>query len=408
MSMWADFDLTDRQRELIGIIGELGPAFRDRAAANDSAAEFPYANYDELRNAGMLALCIPSQYGGLGADYESYFYAAAELGRWDPATALTFNMHSCSMLWSGPLADDVPMTDAQRGEHETNRATMYDLVVNQRAVFAQPFSEPHTQAAAGKAPFGTTAKRVEGGYKVTGMKHFASLAGAATHYSVLCTEETSDDGTLNVKDTIMLAVPGDAAGFQVVGDWDTLGMRPTVSKSLRIDELFVPDAHQIMPRGVYYEAASRWPHMFLTLTPAYMGLSQAAYDFTVAFLRGEVEGAKGVKRGSPIKQYAIAEMRMKLEQSRALFMQAARDARYNPSKDARLRAYVANYNVMENANDICRLAIRTCGGSTIMKKFPLERYYRDSRCGSLMLPWSAEACLERLGREALYEPGEKD
>ncbi len=63
---------------------------------------------------------------------------------------------------------------------------------------------------------------------------------------------------------------------------------------------------------------------------------------------------------------------------------------------------------MENANDICRLAIRTCGGTSIMKKFPLERWYRDSRCGSLMLPWSAEACLERLGREALYERGEKD
>jgi len=406
--MWEDFDLTDRQRELVGIAAEIGPAFRERADDNDRDATFPYANYDDMREAGILALCIPSQYGGLGADYESYFYVASEIGRHDPATALTLNMHSCSMLWSGPLADDLPMDVGQRREHETNRTAMFDLVLNQRAIFAQPFSEPHTQAAAGKAPFGTTARRVEGGYRVTGKKHFASLAGAATHYSVLCTEETSDDGTLNVRDTIMLAVPGDSDGFQVVGDWDTLGMRPTVSKSLDINDVFVPDAHQIMPRGVYYEAASRWPHMFLTLTPAYMGLAQAAYDFTVSFLRGEAPGAKGSKKSSPMKQYAVAEMRMKLEQSRALFLNAARDARYRPSKDARLRAYVANYTVMENANDICRLAIRTCGGSTIMKKFPLERFYRDSRCGSLMLPWSAEACIERLGREALYEPGETD
>ncbi len=43
-----------------------------------------------------------------------------------------------------------------------------------------------------------------------------------------------------------------------------------------------------------------------------------------------------------------------------------------------------------------------------MKRFPLERLYRDSRCGALMLPWSAEACLERLGRECLYERGESD
>ena len=58
--------------------------------------------------------------------------------------------------------------------------------------------------------------------------------------------------------------------------------------------------------------------------------------------------------------------------------------------------------------DICRLAVRTCGGRSIMKSMPLERLYRDSRCGSLMLPWTAEICLERLGRESLFEPGERD
>ena len=73
-----------------------------------------------------------------------------------------------------------------------------------------------------------------------------------------------------------------------------------------------------------------------------------------------------------------------------------------------MRAFSTQFSVMELANDICRLAIRTCGGGSIAKTFPLERYYRDSRCGSLMLPWTAEICLERLGRESLYEPGERD
>ena len=54
------------------------------------------------------------------------------------------------------------------------------------------------------------------------------------------------------------------------------------------------------------------------------------------------------------------------------------------------------------------LAIRTCGGQSLLKSLPLERLYRDSRCGALMLPWTAELCLDRIGREALYEPGEAD
>ena len=60
------------------------------------------------------------------------------------------------------------------------------------------------------------------------------------------------------------------------------------------------------------------------------------------------------------------------------------------------------------SNDVCRLAVRTCGGGSIQRSFPLERYYRDSRCGALMLPWTAEICLERLGYDSLYERGERD
>jgi alkylation response protein AidB-like acyl-CoA dehydrogenase len=84
------------------------------------------------------------------------------------------------------------------------------------------------------------------------------------------------------------------------------------------------------------------------------------------------------------------------------------EARVDPAKDVRLRAYASQYTIMENANEICRLAIRTCGGQSMLKTLKLERLYRDSRCGSLMLPWTAELCMDRLGREALYEPGETD
>jgi alkylation response protein AidB-like acyl-CoA dehydrogenase len=57
---------------------------------------------------------------------------------------------------------------------------------------------------------------------------------------------------------------------------------------------------------------------------------------------------------------------------------------------------------------LCSLAIRTCGGQAMLKSLPLERLYRDSRCGSLMLPWTAELCLDQLGRDSLYDPGEGD
>jgi alkylation response protein AidB-like acyl-CoA dehydrogenase len=110
----------------------------------------------------------------------------------------------------------------------------------------------------------------------------------------------------------------------------------------------------------------------------------------------------------PTKQVAVAGMRVSLEQTRALFLQNARDAMVDPDKDTRMRILAAHYTIMENANDIARLAVRTCGGQSMLKSLPLERLYRDSRCGSLMLPWTAELCIDRLGRECLYEAGERD
>ncbi len=41
----------------------------------------------------------------------------------------------------------------------------------------------------------------------------------------------------------------------------------------------------------------------------------------------------------------------------------------------------------------------SCGGQAMLKSLALERIYRDSRCGSLMLPWTAEICMDRIGRE---------
>jgi alkylation response protein AidB-like acyl-CoA dehydrogenase len=397
--------LTDKQAALLAVAGKLGrERFLPRAEKYDREASFPFENYDDLRAAGLTALCIPEAHRGMGADFATYCLVSAELGRHCGATALTFNMHVCSTLWTGVLADTLDMSAAERERHERHRTEHYRRIVVEGAIYAQPFSEGGA-AAAGRAPFGTVAKRVEGGYRLTGKKIFASLSGAADYYGVLCTEEKA---TLSQRDTLYLAVPATADGASIAGDWDPLGMRGTVSRTLLLEDVFVPESAELMPPGVYYQAAQRWPHMFLTLAPTYMGIAEAAYDFTVSYLRGEVPGVPVKRRMYPTKQIAVAQMFVTLQQTRALFEQAIGEARIDPAKEERLRAYAAQYTIMENANELCRLAIRTCGGQAMLKSLPLERLYRDSRCGSLMLPWTAELCLDRLGRETLYEPGEKD
>lgn len=407
-----DMPFTPLQREWLAKAHALGrDTFAARAPQWDQTASFPFANYDDLREQGFLSLCVPTAFGGAGADYPTYMMVAAEIGRFCGATALTWNMHICSTMWTGVLADGIAMSEAERSEHAARRTLHFDRIVREGKLYAQPFSEG-TAAAAGRAPFGTSARKVvqdgQSGWLINGRKIWASLSGAADCYGILCTEDIEGKDP-DPRDTLYISVPATAAGLSISGEWDPLGMRGTVSRNLTFQDVFVSDAEQLMPRGIYFKGAQTWPAMFFTLSPTYLGVANAAYDFTVQYLRGEVPGEPPVKRRQfATKQIAVAQMRIQLENMKSIFARAIAEAKPNPSKDEKLRLYAAHYSVMEGANDIARLAIRTCGGQSMLKHLPLERLYRDSRCGALMLPWTAELILDRMGRETLYEPGEKD
>ena len=400
--------LTEQERELTTLARDFGQTtLAGRAHLWDTEATFPLENYHDMHGNGLLSIGVPKEHGGLGADYRAYMLTAAEMGRFCGATALTWNMHVCSTLWTGPLSDDLDLEPDALTEHHDRRSEHFRRIVEDGAIYSQPFSEGGA-AAAGAAPWSTTATPTEGGWIINGKKIFASLSGFADYYGILC-GEIQESGKYSRRDTIYIAVPAKAEGVKVEGEWDPLGMRGTVSRTLIFEDVFVPDSAALMPHGLYFQAASRWPHMFMTLSPTYMGICQAAYDFTIAYLRGEIEGVPPVKRRQfPTKQLAVADMNVKLESAKALWFQAISEACPDPTKEQLMRAYTAQHVVMETAASLCALAIRTCGGQSMLKSLPLERLYRDSRCGSLMLPWTAEICLDRLGKLALYETGESD
>ncbi len=380
---------------LVAQIRALGPKFAERAFTVDREAVFPFENYADLRDAGFLALCVPTEYGGLGASYADYMRVSEEIGRHCGATALTFNMHNATMLWAGEVSDLLDMTPEQRETHERRRGAMFRSVVQDGTIHSQPFSEGlNPGALAGVA---TKAEVTEGGYLVTGRKIFASLSGAANRYNVTCQVPGEDFLRL-------LSVRADDPGAQIVDDWDPLGMRGTVSRTLLLKEAFVPFDDEIMPGGMYDQAANRYPYLFMSLAPSYLGLTRGILDFTQAYLRGDQAGAAQgtARRDNPIKQYGWAEMQIKYEQSRAMLYSAVDHAELDPTEDQMVTAWAAVYTVMENANEVARTAVRVCGGQSMLKHLPLERMYRDSRLGALMLPWSAEVALDRIGKARLY------
>ncbi len=393
-------------QKILRRVNELGPRMAERAKSVDDDASFPVDNYKDLADEGFLTLCIPVEFGGMGFSMGEYAMVGAEIGKFCGATALTFNMHNSSMAWSRFMFDMPNLTPEEKAAFAPLRERQFRRAIKERAIYSQPISEGGQNWTS--KPNQTQCRAVDGGWKITGFKKFASLAGYCDYYTIVCTEVFAGVEPRH-EDTMIFVVHKDAPGLSVKGDWDPLGMRGTNSRDLFLKDVFVTEDDLLMPRGIFGKTLANWPHMMATLSPTYMGVAQGAYDFTVAYLQGKVPGQPPIdRRMFATKRVAVSKMYARLANMRALWWQAFMEAGGFPTKGAVMRMYAAQYNVMEGVQEIAALAIRTCGGQSMLRSLPLERMYRDSRCGALMLPYTSEIMEDYIGVLALYEMNELD
>ena len=401
-----DFRLSARQQELIARARRLAlERFAPRAATHDRDASFPFDDYADLRAEGFLGLCVPERYGGSGAGYETYCLVAEQIAQGDASTSLTFNMHCLTMLMMGEIADAMPMPAAARERHEKLRAAKFREVVEQGVFYGQPHSEPvehgetDTKLSMGGRRFGTTARKVHGGYVVTGRKFFVSLAGAAPYFATPAIRLGEEPW---IERTLYLQVPKDAPGVTFPGEWDPMGMRATVSRDMLLQEVFVPDDAEVLPPGLFGAMYNAFPQLSpLTFCATFLGLTQAAYDGALAYLTGQMPGSPGLHTEAAAKGHAVADMLFALESARALYYRAISEARVDAPPDAIQRARAAFVTVQRSVVTVTQEAIRVCGGRAFLRRYPLERYARDARAGALMRPWTQEIATQQAWEAAL-------
>ncbi|MFT6583855.1 MAG: alkylation response protein AidB-like acyl-CoA dehydrogenase [Alphaproteobacteria bacterium] len=400
-----DMQPTLRQHKFIDKARELAmDCFEPRAAEFDRKAQFPFEDYDDLRDAGFLGLCIPEEFGGLGADLETYCLVSEQIAQGNASTALTFNMHCLTMLMMGEMADVQDMSDEKRARHVELRAFNFREVVEKGVFYGQPHSEPVEEGetdqifTVGGRRFGTTADKVEGGYRLNGRKFFVSLSDAADYFATPAILNV--DGAF-VERTLYLKVPRDAEGVTFSGDWDPIGMRATVSRSMVLKDVFVPDSGEILPPGIFGALYLTSAHGPLLFSATFLGVMQAAYAYTLDYLTGGAPGAPAKDIIGPVMGNSIADMLFKVEATRALYLRSVSEAKLKPTHEIRQRARAAHVMVQRGVVDVAQEAIRVCGGRALLKQFPLERYLRDAQAASVMRPWTREIATESAWESAL-------
>lgn len=380
-----DFVISEDDKRLQERCRVLAEDFATRAAEHDRQASHPLENYDMLRRADMYALNIPRAYGGAGVGLLGYSMAAATLAQGCPSTALSFNMHLSIV---GPLMEnpEVPAHTKERLAH---------LVVHDQKLIAGNFSEPTTSALVGSAVPLTRSRRVDGGYRITGRKAFASMLEAADYCAVL----TYPDEATSPWAARLLLVPRQASGRRVEAVWDTLGMRATRSDSMILEECWVPEeallyeAENILP---FRRNGANW--LWGSYTAVYLGVGLAAYREIGQVLKERVpRGFMQPLAYHPDVRRQVAEMSIDLEAARLLTYHSAwMSDTHGPTPETLAAFYRAKYLVGEAVTRTTRTALTLGGAHGILKTSPLERLFRDAAIAPIQFP-PRDFCLASLG-----------
>ncbi len=378
------FRVSEEFRDWVEVADSLGrEKFAARASAIDREARFPFENYQDLRDSGLLALTVPREHGGIGADSLTYAVVLSRIAKGCASTGLTFNMHCAIVDFLLQIA----------GPEQQQR--YFGEVVRDGAVFASITSEPGSSFR-DKLAIRTSIRREDGRYRLNGTKHFCSLSTGATYYftwSLLDGSEDITDGLLNV------LIRADQPGVEIVHDWDTLGMRGTVSNSIRFHDVeILPEDVVGEPGAILGKDMSIWS---LGYTGVYFGIAEAAYEFCVEYVKkSKFRGMSETLAFDPRIQRQVGEMATLLESARRAVERLGM-LRGNASKtELTFILNQAKYLATEAAKEIAERAVRLTGGRGLLRSLPLERHFRDALAGVVMPP-ANDRCLETVGKIAL-------
>lgn len=348
------------------------------AAAHDADDSFVVEGFARLKAQGFFAALVPADLGGGGASVAAIAECIRIIGRVCGSTALAFAMHS-----------HIVAVAAWRREHQ-NAPTegLLKRVAGEGLVLVSTGGNDWLGS-------GGRADRVEGGFRITARKPFASGSsmGDLVNTSVLYDDPEAGPTVLH------FGVSLGAEGVRVEPSWQVMGMRGTGSNDVVMDGVFVPDAAIAGRRP-----AGEWHPLFHTICKmafaliysAYLGVAEGARDLAVAAAcKREPNPLTAMLAGEMENELAIAQ----LSHERAV--QIAEDWAPGPkttSAAMQCRQLTGRHAIAATAK-----ALELAGGGAFYRTGALERMFRDVQAARFH-PLQEKPQLDMAGRVALGWP----
>jgi len=358
-------------------VRELGPQIAARAAQADDNDAFVAESLALLKAEGVHTAGVPAELGGGGASHADLSAMLRALAPYCGSTALALAMHTHAVALPAWRWRRTP--EAVEG--------LLKRVVGEGLTLVSSGGSDWLDGSCKATP-------VEGGYRVSGRKVFASGCQSGDLLVTMAVLDAPEGPTV-----MHIAVPMKAEGVKVLDTWRTLGMRGTGSQDLQLDEVFVPDAAVTVrrPSGKWHPLM----HMvsmiaFPLIMSVYLGLAEGARDKALALVAGRKPGSD--------TDLLVGEMETELAAARlALADMVACAANEEPGAETTSRIMTGRTLVARAAIATVEKAMAVAGGAGFYRATGLERIWRDVQAARYH-PLQPHAQARLAGRVALGLP----
>jgi alkylation response protein AidB-like acyl-CoA dehydrogenase len=330
------------------------------------------ADFDELIEAGVHLTAVPAELGGVWQGVLKTTRSNCEIlkaiAKVDPSVALVTVMHSAV------LQDVLRLREAAQphtAAWETERRWVFDQILGGHW-FGTLGSEPG-KASDRERNGATIRPGADGGYRMSGRKHFGSGSGIVSYFLSEATCEGEDSPETVYLD--LRGIPHDgSAGVRLVAPWDGLGMRATQSNSYEFQDF--PVVRSVLPKSTFGPPSPYFPCAYSAVG---LGVVEAAIEAT----RSELDTRAGDLGPFEQVEWANAQMDAWLMQQAFEGMLRAIEQR-SPSLGAEvMRGKVACGQLAESAlTSICRVV----GARTYSRSSPYGNWFEDVRALGFLRP----------------------
>ena len=360
-----DFSLTEEQQLLKKTVrefaeAELGPFAREW----DEKQEFPREVFAKLGELGLMGVVWPAEYGGSGMSTLDYAIVMEELSRVDAGVALSVAAHNS--LSSGHIF--------LAGSEEQKKKYLAPLARGEK-VGCWGLTENSAGSDAGGTK--TTAVRDGGEWVINGSKTFITNGRIADTAVIMAVTDRAKGN----KGISAFILERGTKGFRSGKKEDKLGVRSSDTSELVFEDCRVPAANLLGKEGHgYVDTLKILDRGRIGIAAFSIGIAQASLEASMRYAQGRRQFGHPIADFQAI-QFKIADMATKVSAARLLCWQAAalRDA----GREHKLESSMAKLFASEAAVEVALDAVQIHGGYGYIKEYPVERYLRDSKLGTI-------------------------